>query len=439
VRRYVGGDYYELVISRDSRERFIEKIGFSDERKISEFHRRSQSKFYRGRFEVTVQKIEYVGEEPVYDVTEPLTHSFIANGFIVHNCGEQPLLPFESCNLGSVNLSLMVKRRRDGRYEIDWKKLREVVRIAVHFLDNVIDANNYPLPQVEEKTLLTRKIGLGVMGWAELLFKLQIPYDSEEALNLARRIMEYINYYSKVESINLAKVRGSFPAFKGSIYDGDQPRFPFEADDEEKQYTLKWDDLRAKIKKYGIRNATTTTIAPTGTISIIAGTSSGIEPLFALAFFRRVLGGVSLFEVNSVFEEFLKERGLYSDELMREIARVGSIRYVEGMPEDIKRIFVTALDIDVDWHVKMQAAFQEFTDNAVSKTINLRYEASPEDVKRAFILAYKLKCKGITVYRYGSKGEQVLYIGKPTKKKPQGVIELGPEDTGSCPKGVCRI
>jgi len=439
VRRYVGGDYYELVISRDSRERFIEKIGFSDERKISEFHRRSQSKFYRGRFEVTVQKIEYVGEEPVYDVTEPLTHSFIANGFIVHNCGEQPLLPFESCNLGSVNLSLMVKRRRDGRYEIDWKKLREVVRIAVHFLDNVIDANNYPLPQVEEKTLLTRKIGLGVMGWAELLFKLQIPYDSEEALNLARRIMEYINYYSKVESINLAKVRGSFPAFKGSIYDGDQPRFPFEADDEEKQYTLKWDDLRAKIKKYGIRNATTTTIAPTGTISIIAGTSSGIEPLFALAFFRRVLGGVSLFEVNSVFEEFLKERGLYSDELMREIARVGSIRYVEGMPEDIKRIFVTALDIDVDWHVRMQAAFQEFTDNAVSKTINLRYEASPEDVKRAFILAYELKCKGITVYRYGSKGEQVLYIGKPTKKKPRGVIELGPEDTGSCPKGVCRI
>ena len=355
-------------------------------------------------------------------------------------CGEQPLLPYESCNLGSVNLSLMVKRRRDGTYEIDWKKLREVVRIAVHFLDNVIDANCYPLPQVEEKTLLTRKIGLGVMGWAELLFKLQIPYDSEEALTLARRIMEYINYYSKVESINLARRRGRFPAFKGSIYDGDNPRFPFEADDEVKQYTLKWNDLRNRIKRFGIRNATTTTIAPTGTISIIAGSSSGIEPVFALAFFRRVLGGVSLFEINSVFEEYMKEKGLYSDELMHEIARFGSLKYIDGIPEEVKRIFVTALDIDVDWHVRMQAAFQEFTDNAVSKTINLRYEANPEDVRKAFMLAYKLKCKGITVYRYGSKGEQVLYIGKPREKKMgEGVIELDSEDTGSCPKGICRL
>ena len=355
-------------------------------------------------------------------------------------CGEQPLLPFESCNLGSVNLSLMVKRNKDGGYEVDWKKLREVVRVAVHFLDNVIDANNYPLPQVEERTLLTRKIGLGVMGWAELLFKLKIPYDSEEALNLARRVMEYINYYSKVESINLAKERGSFPAFEGSIYDGGYPRFPFEADDEERHLTLNWDELREKIKKYGIRNATTTTIAPTGTISIIAGTSSGIEPLFALAFFRRVLGGVSLFEINPVFEEVLRERGLYSEELIHEVARVGSVQHIDKIPEDIKRIFVTALDIDVDWHVKMQAVFQEFTDNAVSKTINLRYESSPEDVREAFILAYRLKCKGITIYRYGSKGEQVLYVGKPsTKEKSEGVIELGPEDTGSCPKGVCKI
>ena len=354
-------------------------------------------------------------------------------------CGEQPLLPYESCNLGSINLSLMVKLDESGNYVIDWKKLREVVKIAVHFLDNVIDANNYPIPQIEERTLQTRKIGLGVMGWAELLFKLQIPYDSEEALELARRIMEYINYYSKIASIELAKLRGPFPAFKGSIYDQDPPRFPFEADDERKRYTLNWSRLREEVKKYGIRNATTTTIAPTGTISIIAGTSSGIEPLFALAFFRRVLGGMSLFEVNPVFEEFMKKRGLYSEQLMREIASVGSLKYVEGIPEDIKRVFVTALDIDVEWHVRMQAAFQEFTDNAVSKTINLRPEATPEDVKRAFLLAYKLKCKGITVYRYGSKGEQVLYIGPPTERKPRGLIELGPEDSGSCPKGVCII
>jgi len=439
-KRYIGGDFYELVISRDSKDKFMEKIGFEDKQKLAEFYKRAPTKSYKDRFEAVVKKIEYIGKQPVYDVTEPLTHTFIANGFIVHNCGEQPLLPFESCNLGSINLSLMVKRKKDGSYEVDWKKLREVVRVAVHFLDNVIDANNYPLPQVEERTLLTRKIGLGVMGWAELLFKLKIPYDSEEALNLARRVMEYINYYSKVESINLARERGSFPAFKGSIYDGDYPRFPFEADDEEKHLTLNWDKLREKIKKYGIRNATTTTIAPTGTISIIAGTSSGIEPLFALAFFRRVLGGVSLFEINPVFEEVLRERGLYSEELIHEVARVGSVQHIDKIPEDIKRIFVTALDIDVDWHVKMQAVFQEFTDNAVSKTINLRYESSPEDVREAFILAYKLKCKGITIYRYGSKGEQVLYVGKPaTKEKSKGIIELGPEDTGSCPKGVCKI
>ncbi len=325
-------------------------------------------------------------------------------------CGEVPLLPFESCNLGSINLSLMVKEK-DGGYEIDWKKLREVVKIATHFLDNVIDANNYPLPQIEEATLRTRKIGLGVMGWAELLFKLRIPYDSEEAVALAKKIMEYINYHSKLQSIELSKQRGPFPAFKGSIFDSDRPRMPFEAEGEDKELTLDWEKVREGVKEHGIRNATTTTIAPTGTISIIAGTSSGIEPLFALAFVRKVLGGEELVEVSEVFQEELKRRGLWKDELMEKIARTGSARAVPELPEDIRRIYATALDIDVEWHVKMQAAFQAFTDNAVSKTVNLRFEASPEEVRKAFLLAWRLKCKGITVYRYGSKGEQVLYVG----------------------------
>jgi len=236
--------------------------------------------------------------------------------------------------------------------------------------------------------------------------------------------MEYINYYSKLASIELAESRGPFPAFKGSIYDSENPRMPFEAEGEAKTYNLNWEEIRDLIRKHGIRNATTTTIAPTGTISLIAGTSSGIEPNFALAYSRTVLGGVRLFEVNQVLEEVLKERGLYSDELITEISKSGSLLNIQGIPEDIKRVFVTALEVDVDWHVKVQAAFQEFTDNAVSKTINLKQETSPEVVRRAFLLAYKLGCKGVTVYRYGSRREQVLEVGvKPASSCP--VCEVG--------------
>ncbi|MEM1994986.1 MAG: adenosylcobalamin-dependent ribonucleoside-diphosphate reductase, partial [Nitrososphaerales archaeon] len=329
-------------------------------------------------------------------------------------CGEQPLIPYESCNLGSINLAKMVV---DGR--IDWDKLRNTVGKAVHFLDNVIDANNFPTDEIEKATLRTRKIGLGIMGWANMLFRLGIPYDSEEAVVLARRIMEYINYHSKLASIELAESRGPFPAFKGSIYDSEVPIMPFEAGGEAKYRHLNWDEVRDLIKNHGIRNAATTTIAPTGTISLIAGTSSGIEPNFALAYSRTVLGSVKLFEVNHILEEVLRERGLYSDELITEISKSGSLANVQGVPEDIKKVFVTALEVDVDWHVKVQAAFQEFTDNAVSKTINLKQDASPEAVKKAFLLAHRLGCKGITVYRYGSRKEQVLEVGvKPISSCP---------------------
>jgi len=324
-------------------------------------------------------------------------------------CGEVPLLPYESCNLGSINLSRMVKNS-----DVDWDKLRRVVRVAVHFLDNVIDANRYPLPQIEKITKENRKIGLGVMGFAELLIQLNIPYDSNEAIGVAEKVMSFISEEARKKSEELALERGSFPNFDVSVW-------------KEKGYKA-------------MRNATLTTIAPTGSISIIAGTSSGIEPLFAISFVRNVIG-TQLLEVNHLFEKVAKERGFYSLELMTEIAKKGSIRDMGNIPEDVRRVFVTALDIDPEWHVRMQAAFQKHVDNAVSKTVNLPQEATIEDVSKIFWLAYKLKCKGITVFRYGSKTEQVLVL-PPT---PSGVppeeryVKVDSEYAGGCPSRICPL
>ena len=318
-------------------------------------------------------------------------------------CGEQPLLPYESCNLGSINLAKMLKGN-----EVDWEKLGETVRVAVHFLDNVIDVNKFPLPEIERVTKSNRKIGLGVMGFAEMLLRMEIPYDSKDALSLAEKLMSFITGEARDASVELGRERGSFPNFEGSIWSG------------------KYDALR---------NATVTTIAPTGTISIIAGTSSGIEPLFAICFVRNVLEGARLLEVNPVFEEVARRRGFYSRDLMMEIAKVGSVQEISGVPEDVKRIFVTALDIDPEWHVRMQAAFQRHVDNAVSKTVNLRADATVSDVKRVFWLAYELKCKGITVYRYGSKPEQVLYIGAPFRGEEE-YVRAEAEYSGGCP--ICE-
>ncbi len=297
-------------------------------------------------------------------------------------CGEQPLLPYESCNLGSINLSLVVT---DGK--INWDLLREIVRESVHFLDNVIDANKFPLKSIEEITKLTRKIGLGVMGFAEMLLKLNVPYDSDDALDIAEKVMKFINDESHHMSEELAEKRGTFPAWKDS----------------------KWYPVK-------MRNATTTTIAPTGTISIISDTTSSIEPLFALAFIRNVMDGTQLLEINPLFEEYSKKHGFYSETLMAEVAKTGSVQHLD-IPDDAKKIFITAHDIDPKWHVLMQAAFQKYVDNAVSKTINLRNDATMIDVEKAYLDAYRLKCKGITIYRDGSKSVQVIYKGSDTKNK----------------------
>jgi ribonucleoside-diphosphate reductase alpha chain len=319
-------------------------------------------------------------------------------------CGEQPLLPYESCNLGSLNLIHMVV---DGK--IDWEKLRETVRNAVHFLDNVIDANRYPLKEIEEITTANRKIGLGVMGFADMLVKLGIPYDSEQALSQGEEIMRFIEEEGHKRSEELGQERGSFPNFEGSIW---------------------------KDKHSALRNSTVTTIAPTGTISIIGGCSSGVEPIFAISFIRNVLNGTRLFETNPLFEMMAKERGFYSARLLEEIAQTGSVRKIEEVPEDVKKLFGTALDIAPEWHVRMQAVFQKYTDNAVSKTVNLPTEATVEDVRKIYELAWKLRCKGVTVFRYGSKPEQVLYIGEIKTDKGK-FLSLEPEYSGGCPTKNC--
>ncbi len=378
---------HELVISNEDVFEFYRKIGFGDvekaeklEKLITSYKRKSN----RTRFVATVESIEFEGYDEVYDAHVREIHAFDANGFVVHNCGELPLLPYESCNLGSINVSKFVKGK-----DIDWDKLKEVVWLAVRFLDNVIDVNSYPIPEIEKMTKANRKIGLGVMGWADLLFKLKIPYDSEDALQLAERLMSFIQSESHKASQALAEERGVFPNWKGSV----------------------WEKKGIKM-----RNATTTSIAPTGTISIIAGCSSGIEPVYALAYKRtHILNGEEFFEINPVFEETLREMGLYSDELIAKIAEEGSIQEMKELPEEIRRVFKCALDIHWSWHVRMQAAFQKYVDNAVAKTVNLPNHATKEDVANVFLTAYELGCKGVTVYRDGSREEQVL-VTKKTEK-----------------------
>ncbi len=304
-------------------------------------------------------------------------------------CGEQPLLPYEACNLGSINLSLLHDpQTKDG---VDWEELARIVHLSVRFLDNVIDASRYPLDSIAEKVRTNRKIGLGVMGWADLLFLLNIPYNSQEALNLGERMMKFIQAESKSASKLLAAERGAFPAYGESTFG------------------------KSNLGPY--RNATTTTIAPTGTLSIIAGCSSGIEPVFALSFTRNVMDGEELVETNPHFEAALRETDSYSKVLLGEVAKKGSVQHLDHLPESLRRVYVTSHDIEPSWHLKMQAAFQKHTDNAVSKTVNLPHSASVEDIRSIYWMAYEQGCKGVTVYRDGCKASQVLCTGDAQDKK----------------------
>lgn len=336
-------------------------------------------------------------------------------------CSEVLLYPFESCNLGSLNVWAYLKKNGDKKPQFDWSGLENDVKLATRFLDNVIDINKYPLPQIEEMTLNTRKIGLGLMGLGDLLYELEIPYNSRQGLNFMERLMEFINYHSKVASIELSQERGRMPYFDKSFYK--EGKLPFSGFKDKKSWHFDWLDLVKKIKKYGIRNSFTTVIAPTGSISMIAGCSSGIEPVYSLVFEKSVAIG-SFYYVDPVFEERMRKEGLMDENLIKDTAALnGSISNIPYIPKNLKRIFVTALDISPIDHIKALAAFQKWTDSSISKTNNFPAEASVEDIKKAYFLAYELGCKGITVYRDKSLSKQVL-IGGSVKKKPKEISRL---------------
>ncbi|TEU00089.1 MAG: ribonucleoside reductase class II [Candidatus Stahlbacteria bacterium] len=397
------GKLFELHISRIPIKKFAKEINFLTKRKRDLLAKINEKDLRSERKQEEIINVEYVGKEKVYDLTEPKTLSYIANGFLSLDCGEQPLLPYEACNLGSINLDKMVKDN-----SINYDLLKETVHKSIRFLDDVIDQSKFPIEQITKMSRANRKIGLGVMGFADLLIQLGISYDSEEAISVADEIIKFIEIEAKKASQKLAEERGPFTNFKGSTFDknGEAP----------------------------IRNATRLTIAPTGSISILAGCSSGIEPLFAVVYIRSVMEGTELLETNKYFEEIAKEKGFYSDSLMHQVALTGSIRDVTGIPDDTRRIFVTAHDIEPKWHVRMQAAFQKWVDNAVSKTVNLSYYATPKDVEEIYLLGYKLGVKGITIYRDGSKGEQVLYRGEkktnPEESTPHPRIKPPRVDLG---------
>jgi ribonucleoside-diphosphate reductase alpha chain len=328
-------------------------------------------------------------------------------------CGEQPLLPWESCNLGSVNLAAFVSG--SGRAaRIDWDRLRDAIHLAVHFLDNVIDMNEFPLPQIAEQTRANRKIGLGVMGFADMLILLGVPYNSQQAVHTAEQVMQFVTEEARARSRELADLRGAFPNFAGSVYDqaGEEP----------------------------LRNATVTTIAPTGTISIIAGCSSGIEPLFAVVYTRHVMDRDELLEIHPIFEQMARDLGCYSPDIMKAIAASGTLHGMNELPQEMRDVFVTAHDITPEWHIRIQAAFQEYTDNAVSKTVNFPNEATIDDVEHVYRLAYELGCKGVTIYRDGSRDEQVLRTGRTdqARKDTGQPVEIGPRERPAVVTGQTR-
>ncbi len=419
-RYYNTKAQHELIIANEDIARFNEIIGFNDidkrervDRSLQRYKRRLNS----GKFIARVESLEYDGIEAVYDLQVPVIHAFDANGIIVHNCGEQSLYPYESCNLGSINLARLVKRKADGSYEFDWQMYEQVIRLATRLLDNVIDVSKYPIEEIDANTKLSRRIGLGIMGLADLLYMLRIPYNSKEGYELMNRLAEALSYHSMDESVEIAKQRGAFPLYNESGYVNGMVPVAGYYEIPREEHMHDWDALIAKIKRYGIRNSQTTTVAPTGTLSMIADCSSGLEPLFALVYEKHVTVG-KFYYANKVFEEALKESGIYSDELLASIAEnYGSVRGLDGVPEHIQRVFVTAMDIHWADHTVAQTVWQRWISNAIAKTINMPNDVTAEDVRCSYILAHELGLKGITVYRDGSRHQQVLHITSSTKAK----------------------
>jgi ribonucleoside-diphosphate reductase alpha chain len=362
-----------------------------------------------------LERREPNGIEDVYDITEPLTHSFIANGIVVHNCGEVLLYPNEPCNLGSINVWAFAKEDADGNVYYDWNGLKEAVHRCTRLLDNVIDVNKFPLKQIEEMSLNTRKIGLGVMGLGDLLYELRLPYNTDEGRKFMEKLMQFIAYYSKLESIDLAKKRGNLPYYNKSFYK--EGKLPFSGFDLKDEWDFDWAKVSEEVKRYGIRNGYDTIIAPTGSISMIAGCSSGMEPVYSLAFEKNVKVG-SFYYVDPAFERALKKEGLYTDELMEEICdNKGSVQGLESFPEELQKVFVTALNTSPEDHIRALASFQKWVDSSISKTNNFPADATIDHMRESYLLAYKLGCKDVTVFRDSSIKEQVLVAPKTKEEK----------------------
>ena len=387
------GILFEVHIHGKSIRRFNEQIGLLCNKHKEKMEKILQKNLREDKFSDAVKTVEYIGKKDVYDLTEPATHSFVANGFVVSNCGEQYLHDGDVCNLGSINLDKFVK---DG--QVDWERLRYVTRHSVRMLDNVIDLTDFPVEKVNKTFRSNRRIGLGVMGFADMLIQLGIGYDTQEGFDTAEKVVKFINDTAHEMSSELAEEKGSFPNWKQSIY-GQQ-------------------DVK-------MRNAALTTVQPTGSISMICDCASGIEPYFALAYRKsNIMGGQSLSYLNRHLEKALKDRGLYSDEIMKQVEEHGSIQGLD-LPEDLKKIFVVALDIRPEDHVRMQAAFQKNIDNSISKTCNFPNDATKEDVSDAYILGWQLGCKSLTVYRSGSRVKEVLHLAKEEKKEQELAIPIG--------------
>jgi ribonucleoside-diphosphate reductase alpha chain len=394
------GRFNNFNLSVSVTDRFMEAVSLDRDYPLVNPHTDELVKRVPARevFELMVQSAWASGDPGLVFIdrvnqTNPLPH--LGPIEATNPCGEQPLLSYESCTLGSINLARFISRGK-----LDEPALADTVRLAVRFLDNCIDVNRFPLFQIKEMTTKNRKIGLGVMGLADALIKMGIPYDAPEAPDLCSRVMALVQSEARDASVELGRKRGNFPSFKGSTYEQDGHKY--------------------------MRNATTTTIAPTGSLSIIAGCSSGIEPLYAVAYRRRVLGGEELVEVHPLFRETAKRQGFWSDRLVEEVARQGSVQHIRTVPKPVKQLFLTAYDLEPQWHLKVQAAFQQHTDNAVSKTVNLPNASPPEVVKQVFLDAYELGLKGVTVYRDRSKADQVLSFGNPASSRPINGAYIGP-------------
>ncbi|MEX1068518.1 MAG: LAGLIDADG family homing endonuclease, partial [Patescibacteria group bacterium] len=442
MKDYFHQAQHDLAVSKANLIRFANEIGFltaAKQDKLAGYLSRMRRGPYQEMFLATFEALEFDGREPVYDLKQPATHSFIANGLVVHNCGEQWLGPYENCCLGSINLAKHIT----SRGKIDWEKLAETIRISTVFLDNVVEANAYvpEIPQLREAAMAVRRIGLGIMGLADAMYALGVSYGGEDGLELAAQIMEFIRYHSMRASIELARDRKPFLAIKGSIYDPKKltwqpptPLYPYEQDFGRPK--LDWDLVVAGIKKHGIRNGAQTTVAPTGTISTVAGAEGyGCEPVFALSYVRRLFqaagedqGKRELSYTSAMFDRALEKSGLdhsRRDNIYAEVRKKGTVQGIKAVPEEIRRVFVVSQDITPEQHIKMQAVLQRFVDNSISKTCNFPADAKVDDVRQAYLEAWKLGCKGLTVYVTGTRKEVVLET-EETKQKREGELAVKP-------------